>query len=290
VNAQAHGKFRVGLVQMCSGRDSDKNVADASRLIREAAGAGCNYVQTPEVTSLFEIERTTLFANTRPEDGNPALASFQALARELGIWLHIGSMGVLVAPEKIANRSFLLTPGGAIAARYDKIHMFDVDLPGGESYRESRNFEPGARAVLADLPWATLGLTICYDIRFPHLYRTLAKGGARIIALPAAFTVPTGQAHWHTLVRARAIETQCFVLAAAQGGTHENGRKTFGHSMVVSPWGEILAEADGVQPSVITAEVDLAAVATVRSRVPSLEHDRPFELVHASAPEMKAAS
>jgi deaminated glutathione amidase len=252
----------------------------AGRLVREATAAGCSYVQTPEVTTLFELERPRLFANTRGERDNPALSAFQELARELGIWLHIGSMGILVGPEKIANRSFLLTPAGEIAARYDKIHMFDVDLPGGESYRESRNFAPGNRAVLADLPWATLGLTICYDIRFPHLYRTLAKGGAHLIAIPAAFTVPTGQAHWHILQRARAIETQCFVLAAAQVGTHENGRKTFGHSMIVSPWGEILAEADGANPSVITAEIELSAVATARSRVPSLDHDRPFELAH----------
>jgi predicted amidohydrolase len=209
------------------------------------------------------------------------VAHFQALARELGIWLHIGSMAVLATPDKIANRSFLFTPDGAIAASYDKIHMFDVQLPDGESYRESKSFQAGDRAVLAELPWGRLGLTICYDLRFPTLYRALAKAGASFIAVPSAFTVPTGQAHWHTLVRARAIETQCFVFAAAQAGEHENGRRTFGHSLIVSPWGGILAEGDGVNPSVIFADVELEAIAEARRRVPSLEHDRPFEVVYA---------
>jgi deaminated glutathione amidase len=188
---------------------------------------------------------------------------------------------VLVKPDKIANRSFLIKPDGQIAARYDKIHMFDVQLPNGESYRESKNFQPGDRAVLAELPWGRLGLTICYDLRFPTLYRALAKAGASFIAVPSAFTVPTGQAHWHTLLRARAIESQCFIFAAAQAGEHENGRKTFGHSLVISPWGEILAEGDGVHPSVIFADVELEAIAEARRRVPSLEHDRPFEIVYA---------
>lgn len=275
--------FRAGLVQMCTGRDVARNLAEMSRLVREAAAMGAQYVQTPEVSVLMEPERARLFVETRPESGNPAVAHCQALARELKIWLHLGSMGVLVKPDKIANRSFLFSPEGRIAARYDKIHMFDVDLPGGESYRESRNFEPGSKAVLADLPWGMLGLTICYDLRFPALYRALAKGGASFIAVPAAFTVPTGEAHWHALLRARAIEAQCFILAAAQAGRHESGRTTYGHSIIVSPWGEILAENDGVHPSVIVADIQLQAIEEARRRVPSLEHDRPFEVNRTDA-------
>lgn len=271
--------FRVGLVQMCSGRDVAHNLAEASRLIREAAAGGARYVQTPEVTTLIEMDRARLFLTVQPEEGNAALAHFQALARELAIWLHVGSMSVLVGPEKVANRAFLISPQGQVVARYDKIHMFDVTLPGGETYRESRNYQPGDKAVLAELPWGLLGMTICYDLRFPYLYRALAKGGARFIAIPSAFTVPTGEAHWHALIRARAIETQCFIFAAAQAGLHESGRKTYGHSLVVSPWGDIVAEGDGAQTSVILADVDPAAIDEARARVPSLEHDRTFDLV-----------
>jgi predicted amidohydrolase len=233
------------------------------------------------MTTIMELDRARLLAAARPEAGNPALSHFQSLARELGIYLHIGSMAILVSEGRLANRSFLITPNGDIAARYDKIHMFDVDLGGGESYRESANYQPGSRAVLADLPWGKLGLTICYDLRFPHLYRALARAGARFLAIPSAFTRPTGMAHWHTLLRARAIESQAFVFAAAQGGTHENGRETFGHSLIVSPWGELLAEA-GVHPTVIVADVELQLLEDVRRRVPSLQHDRAFDVVHAS--------
>jgi deaminated glutathione amidase len=273
--------FRVGLVQMTSGRDVAKNLVDATKLIRDAAKAGAGYVQTPEVTTLIERDHARLFVATRPEEGNPALAHFRSLARELGIWLHIGSMGIAVAPDKIANRSFLINPNGVVTATYDKIHMFDVDLPNGESYQESRNFQAGDKAVVADLPWGPLGLTICYDMRFPVLYRVLAHGGAKLLAVPSAFTVPTGQAHWHALLRARAIETQCFVFAAAQAGQHENGRLTYGHSLVVSPWGEVLAEGDGTTPSAVTADIDVRAVDEARRKVPSLTHDRQFTLVHA---------
>jgi deaminated glutathione amidase len=280
--------FRAGLVQMTTGRDVARNLADASKLIRDAAKAGCHYVQTPEVTTLMERDHARLFVETRHYEGNPALAHFRALARELKIWLHIGSMGVTVAPDKIANRSVLINPEGVITATYDKIHMFDVDLAGGESYKESRNFRPGNQAVIADLPWGAMGLTICYDMRFPVLYRVLAHGGAKFIAVPAAFTVPTGKAHWHALLRARAIETQCFVLAAAQAGTHENGRATYGHSLIISPWGEILAEGDASTPSVVTADIDLALVDDARGKVPSLTHDREFTLVHAAGREKVA--
>jgi predicted amidohydrolase len=262
-------------VQLCSCRSVDKNVDDALALIREAAAGGAQYVQTPEVTTLMELETAKLFAAVEPEEGNTALQRFRDLAAELKIWLHIGSMPVKVAPDKIANRAYVLTPEGSVAATYDKIHMFDVDLPGGESYRESKNYRAGDRAVVAALPWGGLGLSICYDLRFPHLYRALAKSGAQFLAVPAAFTKVTGEAHWHTLLRARAIECQCFVFAAAQGGRHEHGRDTYGHSLIISPWGQILAEG-GVQPGVIFADIELQAIEDARKRVPSLGHDRPF--------------
>lgn len=273
--------FRAALVQLCSGRDVDRNVVEAERLIRAAAAGGAHYVQTPEVTTLMELESARLFAAVEPEDSNRALQAFRNLAAELKIWLHIGSMAVKVAPDKIANRAYVLTPDGAIAATYDKIHMFDVDLPGGESYRESKNYRPGDRAVVAALPWGGLGLSICYDLRFPHLYRALAKSGAVFLAIPAAFTKVTGEAHWHTLLRARAIECQCYVFAAAQGGRHEHGRDTYGHSLIISPWGQILAEG-GVQPGVISADIDLQAIEEARKRVPSLGHDRPFTVASRS--------
>ena len=273
--------FRAALVQLCSGRDVDRNVVEAERLIREAAVGGAHYVQTPEVTTLMELESARLFAAVEPEQSNRALQAFRNLAAELKIWLHIGSMAVKVAPDKIANRAFVLTPDGAIAATYDKIHMFDVDLPGGESYRESKNYRPGDRAVVAALPWGGLGLSICYDLRFPHLYRALAKSGATFLAIPAAFTKVTGEAHWHTLLRARAIECQCYVFAAAQGGRHEHGRETYSHRLIISPWGQILAEG-GVQPGVISADIDLQAIEEARKRVPSLGHDRPFTVASRS--------
>jgi predicted amidohydrolase len=287
--SQQRDSFRAGLVQMCSGRDVERNLEDAGALIREAAGKGAQYVQTPEITTLVEMERARLLAAVRPEEGNPAVARFAALARELGIWLHIGSMAVLLGNGKIANRSLLLSPGGAIAARFDKLHMFDVELPGGESYRESRSYQAGNAGVLAELPWGTLGLTVCYDLRFPHLYRALAKAGVDFLAIPSAFTRQTGAAHWHVLVRARAIENGCFVLAAAQGGRHESGRETYGHSLVVSPWGEILAEA-GVEPGVVLAEIRPDEVEKARARIPSLWHDRPFEISRAGAALTREAS
>jgi predicted amidohydrolase len=270
--------FRVGLVQMRSSRDVERNVRDATALIREAASGGAQYVQTPETMTLMELGRARLLAATRSEDGNPALAHFQTLAKELRIWLHLGSLQVLVTPEKIANRSLLISPQGHITARYDKIHMFDVDLPGGESYRESKIYAAGRTAVVAALPWGGLGMTICYDLRFPHLFRALAKAGAKFIAVPAAFTRVTGEAHWVALLRARAIETQCFVFAAAQGGRHDHGRETFGHSLVVAPWGQILAEG-GTEPGVVFADIDLKLLEDARGRVPSLQHDRDFEVV-----------
>jgi len=281
--------FRVGLVQMCTGRSVEKNLRDAGALVREAAGQGAVYVQTPEVTTLMEMDRERLFATIRPEAADPAVPHFAELARELGIWLHIGSLPILLAAGKVANRSLLFSPAGAIAARFDKIHMFDVELPGGEAYRESRNYQPGNAGVLADLPWGTLGLTVCYDLRFPHLYRALAKAGADFLAIPSAFTRKTGEAHWHVLLRARAIENGSFVLAAAQAGRHESGRETYGHSLIVNPWGEIIAEA-GVDPAVIVADIAPSEVAAARQRIPSLQHDRAFQISRAAPEETKEAS
>jgi deaminated glutathione amidase len=281
--------FRAGLVQMCTGRDVDQNLRDASDLVREAVRQGAQYVQTPEITTLMEMNRERLFAAIRPEQGNPAVAHFAALARELGIWLHIGSMAVLLGSGKVANRSLLFTPEGEIVARFDKIHMFDVELPGGESYRESKNYQAGNAGVLAELPWGVLGLTVCYDLRFPHLYRALAKAGADVLAIPSAFTRKTGEAHWHVLMRARAIENGCFVLAAAQAGKHESGRETYGHSLIIDPWGQVIADA-GVEPGVIVADIDCSAVATARQRIPSLQHDRPFQITRVQPGQAKEAS
>lgn len=270
-------KFKAGLVQLCTGRSVEANIAAAIGLIREAHNLGAVYIQTPEQTSLMELGREALFANIVEEERDPALAAFRQLARELKIHLHIGSLAIKVSNDKAANRAYLLDPEGEIATRYDKIHLFDVNLADGESYRESNTYKPGEVAVVADLPWGRLGLTICYDLRFPALYRGLASAGAQFLTVPAAFTKQTGEAHWHVLLRARAIETGSYVLAAAQGGHHENGRDTFGHSLVVDPWGRILGEG-GIEPSVIMAEIDVEQVAAARARIPSLEHGRRFEV------------
>lgn len=270
--------FRAALVQMRTAKSVAANIEAASALIRQAAGAGASYVQTPEMTGTMEENREALFKVLHEEEADPALAHFRLLAKELGIHLHIGSLAVRASEHRAANRAFLIGPDGDIRARYDKIHMFDVDLPNGDVYRESAAYRPGERAVLADLPDIRLGFSICYDLRFPALFRALAEAGAGMIAVPAAFTQSTGEAHWHILLRARAIETGSYVLAAAQGGTHENGRKTFGHSLIIDPWGTVLAEA-GSEPGVIHAEIDPAKVAAVRARIPSLENGRRFELV-----------
>jgi predicted amidohydrolase len=274
--------FTVGLVQMRSGLSPSANLDTAVKLIGEAKAAGADYVQTPEMTNIMDIRRERMLAAVVPEENDTSLARLRELARALGIWLHIGSLAVKVSPDRAANRAFLIDPAGEIVARYDKIHMFDVDLAGGESYRESNSFRPGDCAVAADLPWGRLGLTICYDLRFPSLYRALAEAGCSFIAIPAAFTKQTGEAHWHILIRARAIENGCYVLAAAQGGAHENGRSTFGHSLVVDPWGRILAEGN-TEPGIVIAKVDPAEVAAARGRVPSLRHGRRFEIVEPLA-------
>ncbi len=281
----ADGPFRVAAVQMCGGRDVAGNVEEASRLVRAAAADGARYVQTPEITNVVEKGRERIRARVGDEGDDAALAAFRALAAELRIHLHVGSLA-LRSGEGLANRGFLIGPDGAIRARYDKIHMFDVDLPGGESWRESDSFAPGGRGVVAPVGPFVLGLSICYDLRFPALYAALAEAGATLLSVPAAFTRQTGEAHWHSLIRARAIENGACLVAATQGGTHEDGRTTYGHALIVDPWGRVLAEG-GEGPGVIAADLDPAAVAEARGRIPSLANRRPFTVVRAGegAPE-----
>jgi len=282
MSAGAPSAFKVGLVQMRSGVDPQANLAIALAAIEEAAVAGADYVLTPEMTNIMEVKRERLFATIVDEEFDPTLAAMRERARKLSIYLHIGSLAVKASPDKAANRSFLIDRRGDVVARYDKIHMFDVDLANGESYRESRNYRPGDLAIVADLPWGRLGMTVCYDLRFPALYRALAESGASFFSIPSAFTRQTGAAHWHVLMRARAIENGAFVFAAAQGGRHDSGRETFGHSLVVDPWGQVLAEG-GAEPGVILAEVDPALVAAARSRIPSLHNGRRFEVIEPLA-------
>jgi predicted amidohydrolase len=276
------GTFKAAMIQMRSGLSPAANLDDAARMIGEAKSAGADYVLTPEMTNILAAKREQLFAVVVEEEKDASLAALRELARKFGIYVHIGSLAIRISNDRAANRSFLIDPKGDIAARYDKIHMFDVDLADGESYRESRNYRPGELAVLADLPWGRLGLTVCYDLRFPALFRALAEAGATMLAIPSAFTKQTGEAHWHVLMRSRAIENGSFVFAAAQGGKHENGRETYGHSLVVDPWGRIIAEG-GTEPGIVMAEIDLAEVAKARSRIPSLQHGRRFELVEPMA-------
>jgi len=289
MSGKGRRRFRAGLVQLRSGRTVASNLDKAEALVRRAAKGGAQYVQTPENTGIMELKPELVLAAAESEGKSAPLAWARALARELGIWLHIGSIAIKLDPSRVANRSYLLDPKGSVTARYDKLHMFDVDLAGGESYRESQYFRPGAKAVLADLPFGRFGLSICYDLRFASLYRALAAAGAELIAIPAAFTKQTGEAHWHVLTRARAIETGAFVLAATQGGLHENGRSTFGHSIVVSPWGEVLAEA-GEEPGVIFADIDLAASEEARARIPAIKHGREFEIEIAGERARREAS
>jgi predicted amidohydrolase len=270
-------RVTVACIQVSAGREVEPNIASVATLIRRARDSGAEFILTPENVLMLEPKREPKFAKAEDESQPKGIAAFQDLARETGAWLLAGSLAVRVPGEdRLANRSYLFDPSGGIVQRYDKIHMFDVNLANGESYRESTQFRPGDRAVLAETPWGRLGMTVCYDLRFPALYRALAQAGARLISIPSAFTVPTGQAHWHTLLRARAIETGCFVLAPAQTGLHAEGRKTYGHSLIVGPWGEVLADG-GEDVGFITAELDLARIDEARGMVPSLQHDRPWQ-------------
>lgn len=266
--------IKAACVQITSKPDIEENLKQTEGFIREAASAGAQFISTPENTDMLGTSLRETIERAKVEDEHAGIPFFSDLAKELGITLVIGSMKVKLE-RKIANRCFVFGPDGTEIARYDKMHMFDVDLPNGERYRESSEYEAGNRAVLANTKFGKIGLSICYDLRFPHLYRDLAKKGAEILTVPSAFTVPTGEAHWHVLQRARAIETGCFVVSAAQVGEHGQGRKTYGHSMIVSPWGEVLAEA-GTEEGIITADLDLDAVETVRNSIPSLQHDKTY--------------
>lgn len=272
--------FKAACLQVNAGREMQANIDAAASLVMQARMAGAELVLMPENVAMMEWGRANIVAKAMPEAEHVALVAFRELAREASVWLHTGTLAVLLDEGRVANRNYVLDPGGEIVARYDKIHMFDVDLGEGESYRESATFKPGERAVVAYTPWGGLGLTICYDLRFPQLYRSLAKAGADFLAVPAAFTRTTGRAHWHVLLRARAIETGCWVFAPAQCGEHAGDRQTYGHAVIISPWGEIVADA-GEAPGFIIAEIDPARVAEARGKVPSLTHDRSYIMPEA---------
>lgn len=265
--------FVAACVQLSSVRETEPNIVTASELIRQAAGAGAQLITLPEHCTMIEPIERRLVEQAVDETEHPGLSAFSDLARELSVWLLIGSLAVKAGEDKIANRSLLIDDRGRVAARYDKIHLYDA-VPGpAEQYRESDAFAAGKEIVTAPTPWGTIGLSICYDLRFPYLYRSLAHAGALYLTIPSAFTKTTGESHWHVLVRARAIETGCYVLAPAQSGTHAEGRRTYGHSLIVDPWGEILVDASE-GPGVITATVDPGRVNDARRRIPSLEHGR----------------
>ena len=268
--------LRAALIQTRTPAAQAAALAQIEPLIRRAAADGAQLIVTPEGSNFLQKDRSQLLRVLRPLDQDPFVQGVRALARELKVWVLIGSALVAGGSGKAANRAVLINDGGEVAATYDKLHMFDVDLPNGDRYRESSLYEPGGEARLARTPWGPLGLTICYDMRFPQLYRALAKAGAQVIAVPAAFTRPTGEAHWEVLLRARAIENGVFILAAAQGGAHEDGRATWGHSIAIDPWGRILAEAAGDEPGVVMVDLDLEAVAETRQAIPSLKNERAF--------------
>ncbi len=278
----ADQSFTAAMVQMCTSLSPEASFGQAEGFIREASARGADYVQTPEVSNLIQKNRKGLFELLAPQEDDLSLKAYRNLARELKIHLHVGSLALRATPERAVNRSFLIAPDGDILASYDKIHMFDIELEGGESYRELANYQPGETAVISDLPWGRIGLSICYDVRFPALYRALAESGASFIAVPSAFTVRTGEAHWQTLLRARAIENGCFVFAAAQTGKHESGRETYGHSLIVDPWGVVLAEG-GVEPGIVMAKIDPAKVESARKSIPSLQHGRRFSVADPKA-------
>lgn len=271
--------FRLACVQVNAGNQMAANIEAAAGLARAARGDGADFIAFPECVAMMEMGRDAVLAHARTEKTHPALSAFCDLARELDVWLLGGSLSVLLPgdpADKVANRSFLIDNAGAVRAHYDKIHMFDVDLEDGESYRESATYQPGAAAMVAETPWGKLGMTVCYDLRFPQLYRDLAHAGAAMLAVPSAFTRPTGQAHWEVLLRARAIENAAYVFAPAQCGEHPHGRLTHGHSLIVDPWGEVLADG-GDAPGYIIAEIDPAKIDEVRRALPSLTHDRPYQ-------------
>ena len=275
IDDQERSHFRAACVQMRSGLDRARNIEAALALIAEAAEGGAHFIATPEMTTAVDRNGDRLLASLPDGEAPDVVKAFSAAASGHGVWLLVGSTPVRRGDGKLANRSLLFGPDGDVAARYDKIHMFDVSLADGESWRESRIYAPGGEAVVVRTPLAAFGLSICYDLRFPGLYRGLAQAGAEVICVPAAFTRQTGRAHWKTLLAARAIECGAFIVAPAQGGLHEDGRETFGHSMVIAPWGDILSEARGDEPGVIFADIDVRRVETARRQIPSLALDAP---------------
>jgi predicted amidohydrolase len=286
------GVFKAAAVQMRSGESPERNAVDLERLVREAAGQGATYIQTPEMTGALIRDKEARAASFTSEDRDIIVATARGLARELGVFLQIGSTAILLADGKLANRALLFGPDGATLATYDKIHMFDVDLDNGESWRESAAYEPGTEAVVTEVAGAKLGFAVCYDLRFPQLFRTEAVAGADVLTVPAAFTRQTGEAHWHVLLRARAIENGAFVVAAAQGGLHEDGRETYGHSLIVDPWGRIIAEAAHDEPAVIVAEIDPAQSLAARKKIPNLKNAREFDINagEVDAPRLRGAA
>jgi deaminated glutathione amidase len=285
------GVFKAAAIQMRSGMDPKRNAKDLEAFVREAAGSGATYVQTPEMTGAMVRDKDARLAAFTSADRDVIVQTASRLAAELGIFLHIGSTAIATGGGKLANRAFLFGPDGGTIATYDKIHMFDVDLDNGESWRESAAYEAGAEALVVDLPDMRLGFAICYDLRFPQLFRAEALAAADVLTVPAAFTRQTGEAHWHILLRARAIENGAFVVAAAQGGRHEDGRETYGHSLIVDPWGRILAEAAGDEPGVIVADIDTSLSAAARRKIPNLKNAREFELTAAAvAPRLRGAA
>jgi deaminated glutathione amidase len=275
-------KVKVAAVQMCSGVDPEQNAHSLERLVGEAAAHGARYIQTPEMTGAVQRDREGLMRVLKPEAQDVIVRTGSKLAAQHGVFVHIGSTAIALGDGKVANRGFLFGPDGGEICQYDKIHMFDVDLDNGESWRESRTYNPGRAGLVAELPFGKLAFAICYDLRFPQLFRAEALAGAQILTVPAAFTRQTGEAHWEVLLRARAIENGAFVIAAAQAGLHEDGRETFGHSMIVDPWGRVLASASGEGEGVVLAEIDIADVAAARAKIPNLKNAREFSIESAS--------
>lgn len=277
--------MRVAALQMRSGEMPDTNLSTFETLVREAAARGARYVQSPEMTGILVRDREKLLERIRPEDDDPLVHRAGELAKELSLFVHLGSTAIALGGGKVANRAFLFGPDGRQIATYDKIHMFDVDLDNGESWRESATYAAGTRAVVAALPFARIGLSICYDLRFPQLFSAQALAGAKVLTAPAAFTRQTGEAHWHVLTRARAIENGAWLIAAAQGGQHEDGRETFGHSLIVDPWGRIVAEATHDEPCVVVADIEPGASVEARRKIPNLKNIREFAVTEAVSEE-----
>jgi deaminated glutathione amidase len=279
--------FRAALLQMRSGRQIGPNIDSVAKAMRDAKAAGAVYLQTPEMTTIIERDRAALLAAIGDDRTNPELDALRTIARENGLYLHVGSMAVRIG-DKAANRAFVIDPSGDVVAQYDKIHLFDVDLAGGESWRESNSYQGGTEAVVANLPFARVGLAICYDVRFPQLFRAYGDAGVEVLTIPAAFTRQTGEAHWHVLQRARAIENGAFVLSAAQAGLHEDGRETYGHTIAIDPWGRVMTDA-GSEPGLSYVDIDTAQVHAARAKIPNLKNARPFAMREASTSMPRAA-